>query len=149
MVGGTQQQQHYEENKARGIIHQHVYKTYENKVHPQKWRNLPEVPSRAEICPPSESMVDNADATVQQDKNPLDYQKEVSYARDLPHNIVDRAWPSRDEYLGSHYQLLREDAIAPLRLAVAEFKKRPSLVDDSEICVYRDVIPQVYPKFCF
>jgi hypothetical protein len=140
MAGGTSfQQRQCEESRAREILHQHVYKTYENQSYPQEWRNLPEVPSKAEICPPSKSMVDKADANVQQDKNFLDYQQEPLYDPNLPHNIADGPWSSREAYLGAHYQILREDAIASLRVAVAEFKKCPSLVDDNETCVYKDV----------
>jgi helicase required for RNAi-mediated heterochromatin assembly 1 len=67
------------------------------------------------------------------------YQKEPLYDQNLPHNIVDGPWPSKEAYLGAHYQILREDAIASLRRAVLEFKKCPLLVDDTEICVYKDV----------
>jgi helicase required for RNAi-mediated heterochromatin assembly 1 len=126
-----------EANAANMILQQHIYKTYENQAFPQEWRNLPEVPSKAEICPPNKSLVDTADAD--QEDNWDRYQKEPLYDQNLPRNIVDGPWPSKEAYLGAHYQILREDAIAPLRRAVSEFKKCPLLVDDTDICVYKDV----------
>lgn len=130
--------QSQQEGRARSILHQHIYKTYEKQTYPQAWRNLPEIPCKEEICPISKSLTDIADAATY-DRNFDDYQKDPTYDQDLPHNIVDGPWPSREEYLGAHYQILREDAIAPLRRAVAEFKKCSSLVDDQEVCIYKDV----------
>jgi len=133
------QQQRQNDAKSRQIIHRHVWKTYENQIFPQEWRNLPEVPSKAEICPSSRTTADIDDINNAQDRNPVDYQSDSLYDPNLPHNIVEGPWPSKEAYLAAHHQILREDAIAPLRRAVAEFKKCPSLVDDSEICVYKDV----------
>ena len=36
----------------------------------------------------------------------------------VPRNITEGAWDSKEEYLSSHYELLREDAVFPLRVAV-------------------------------
>jgi len=65
-----------------------------------------------------------------------DYQKEVIYDLDLPENIVDGPWDSKESYIGSHYQILREDAIAPLRLSVELVKANPGMDDDETTCVY-------------
>jgi len=133
-------EQQQNEAKARAILYQHVLKTYEkNRRFPQEWRNLPEIPSIAEICPPSKTLADVGDMNTLQDKNPVAYQADPLYDHNLPHNIIDGPWPSKEAYLGAHYQIRREDAIAPLRRAVDEFKKCPTLADDSEICVYKDV----------
>ncbi|KAE9364989.1 P-loop containing nucleoside triphosphate hydrolase protein [Stipitochalara longipes BDJ] len=140
MAGGTPfQHQRQNEGRARGILNRHIYKTYEDQKFSQEWRNLPEIPSMAEICPPSKNLADVVDTNTAQDKNPVGYQNDPVYDQDLPHNIVEGPWPSKEAYLGAHYQMLREDAVAPLRRAVAEFKKCPSLADDSEICVYQDM----------
>ena len=126
-------------NEANRILRDHIYKRYENQAFPQEWRNLPEVPSTAEICPPSRSLVDKGDVDEEDRDKWNQYQNDPLYDRTLPHNIVDGPWPSREAYLGAHYQILREDAIAPLRRAVESFKNCPSMVDDADICVYRDV----------
>lgn len=44
-------------------------------------------------------------------------------------NKVDIPWDSKEQYLGAHYELLREDAVAPLRDAVAEVKNEPNLME--------------------
>lgn len=133
------QQQRQNEAKPRAIINLHVLKTYESQRYTQEWRNLPEIPSISEICPPSKTLVDITDTNDTQDKNPVGYQADPLYERNLPHNIIDGPWPSKEAYIGAHYQIRREDAIAPLRKVVEEFKKCPALEDDSNICVYKDV----------
>lgn len=54
----------------------------------------------------------------------------------LPENRLDKPWPNRRRYLETHYELLREDAISPLRDAVAQFKSNPSMDDDDQVAVY-------------
>jgi helicase required for RNAi-mediated heterochromatin assembly 1 len=128
-------------NNANRILQDHIWKLYENQSFQEEWRNLPEIPTRAEICPPDKALVESAD-DIEEARNPRNwnkYQEEPSYDQNLPHNIVDGPWPSKEAYLGAHYQILREDAIAPLRRAVAAFKKFPALEDDNETCVYTDV----------
>lgn len=130
-----------EMGEANRILQDHIWKRYENQYFPQEWRNLSEIPSKAEICPPDKALVEAADE-VEDARDPRNwnkYQEEPSYDQNLPHNIVDGPWPSKEAYLGANYQILREDAIAPLRRAVASFKKCPALEDDNEICVYTDV----------
>lgn len=82
---------------------------------PESWLAKPEVPSRAEVCPP--------DGT------------EVA----LPANKIDRPWSKPTSYLKTHYQLLREDAVAPLREAVSKFRKDPQRMDDNDIRIYEQV----------
>ena len=125
------------EYAANEILRDHIYKRYENQEFPQEWRNLPELPSKSEICPPSQKSTGVADS--KQEGNLKMSQMTPVCDQNLPHNIVDGPWPSREAYLGAHYQILREDSIAPLRRAVSEFKKCPALVDDVDTCVYKDV----------
>jgi helicase required for RNAi-mediated heterochromatin assembly 1 len=54
----------------------------------------------------------------------------------LAENRLDRPWPNRKKYLETHYELLREDAISPLRDAVTQFRSTPDMSDDSKIAVY-------------
>jgi helicase required for RNAi-mediated heterochromatin assembly 1 len=126
-----------EEYAANEILRDHVYKRYENRAFPQEWRNLPELPSKSEICPPNQQSKVMADTN--QEGNLKMSQMIPVYDQNLPHNIVDGPWPSREAYVGAHYQILREDSIAPLRRAVLEFKKFPALADDLDTCVYKDV----------
>lgn len=46
-------------------------------------------------------------------------------------NKIDTPWDSKEQYLGAHYGLVREDAIAPLRDAVAEVKNQPNLMEQN------------------
>ena len=126
-----------EEYAANEILRDHIYKRYENRAFPQEWRNLSELPSKSEICHPNQKSTGMADTN--QEGNLTMSQMNPVYDQNLPHNIVDGPWPSREAYLGAHYQILREDSIAPLRRAVSEFKKCPALVDDVDTCVYKDV----------
>ena len=52
---------------------------------------------------------------------------------DIPVNKVMAPWESKEEYLEHHYQLLREDAVSPLRNAVAEVRKSPNLYEKDSI----------------
>ena len=69
------------------------------------WTLRPEIPSPAEIVSGDDEDEDN----------------EVS----VPCNKLVDAWASREEYLEAQYQLLREDAISPLRDAVSEIRAEP------------------------
>lgn len=60
---------------------------------------------------------------------------------DLVPNIVQGPWPSKDVYLKTHYDLIREDAVAPLRDAVAYFRADPSMMDSQVVSVYEKVCP--------
>lgn len=133
-MAGLYKQEEYATNQ---ILRDHVHKRYENQVFPQEWRNLPEFPSKSEICPPNK--ISKGVADTNQEGNLNMYQMASGYDQNLPHNIVDGPWPSREAYVGAHYQILREDSIAPLRRAVSEFKKCPALIDDVDTCVYKDV----------
>jgi helicase required for RNAi-mediated heterochromatin assembly 1 len=65
-------------------------------------------------------------------------------------NQISGPWPSKEAYLSAHYELLREDALAPLRDAVAYVKEDPSMMDSKEVCIYEKVCISVsstiYPR---
>lgn len=58
---------------------------------------------------------------------------------DLGTNQIQGAWESKEAYLKAHYELLREDAVAPLRDAVAIFRADPDMDDDKDVFVYEKV----------
>ncbi|KAJ5745331.1 ATP binding protein [Penicillium odoratum] len=57
----------------------------------------------------------------------------------LPSNRPFGPWPSATEYLRTHYELLREDAIAPLRDAVTDLRDGPNMKDTKKVSVYEKV----------
>ncbi|KAJ5653266.1 ATP binding protein [Penicillium lividum] len=57
----------------------------------------------------------------------------------LPSNKPFGPWPSTAEYLRTHYELLREDAIAPLRDAVTYLHDSPNMKDNKKVFVYEKV----------
>ncbi len=71
---------------------------------------------------------------------------EEEEVRLLP-NRLDKPWPNRRKYLETHYELLREDAISPLRDAVQQFRQTPDMCDDSQLAVYDKAssLPPYYP----
>ncbi|KAL8826843.1 MAG: hypothetical protein Q9191_003549 [Dirinaria sp. TL-2023a] len=52
---------------------------------------------------------------------------------EVPVNRVQEPWESKGFYLESHYKLLREDAVTPLRDAVAEVRLRPYLIEKNSV----------------
>lgn len=54
-------------------------------------------------------------------------------------NCIDGPWESKEEYLQSHYALLREDSVSPLRAAVAKLRADPLMNDTQDISVYEKV----------
>ena len=48
-------------------------------------------------------------------------------------NQVHTAWDSKEQYLEAHYRLLREDAVTPLRDAVAEVRENPHIVEKDSL----------------
>ncbi|KAH9218255.1 P-loop containing nucleoside triphosphate hydrolase protein [Leptodontidium sp. 2 PMI_412] len=120
---------------ARSILVDHIKKTYERNAFPQAWRNLPEIPSSAEIKPAYK------DPTLI-DEEPEEwnaYQQDLLYDDKLPHNIIDGPWSSKEAYLGAHYQIIREDSIASLRNAVTEVQHNPSMDETGDTCIYTGV----------
>lgn len=119
---------------ATKIIQEHVLKPYERELHTEEpWRSLPEIPDKSEIMPKE----NDRDRYKVEEWN--DYQKDPVYDVNLPVNIVDKPWPSKEEYISAHYQILREDAIASLRNSVKSFKRNPDMDDDTFTHVYTSV----------
>ena len=61
---------------------------------------------------------------------------------EIPVNRVQAPWASKEFYLECHYKLLREDAVSPLRDAVAEVRMRPNLFEKDSVenaAVYNNV----------
>lgn len=83
----------------------------------EEWIALPEVPSAAEIMG-SGFPDDNVYLTT---------------------NLIDGPWESSAEYLKAHYNLIREDAVAPLRDAVAFVRNSPTMVDTKDVSIYDKV----------
>ncbi|KAJ5573691.1 uncharacterized protein N7459_008118 [Penicillium hispanicum] len=57
----------------------------------------------------------------------------------LAPNRVAGPWKSKNEYLKTHYDLVREDNVAPLRDAVAFVRECPSMMDTKDISIYEKV----------
>jgi helicase required for RNAi-mediated heterochromatin assembly 1 len=88
------------------------------------WNEKPEVPSPNEILG-------------------LDGSLETTDVIDLVPNQIRGPWPAVHTYLKAHYDLLREDAVSPLRDAVAYFKETPSMGDSASVSVYEKVWPSI------
>ncbi len=74
------------------------------------WLSQPEIPFSAEILDmEDENYVCDADVG----------------SIGLRENRIHGAWDSKEEYLGTHYRLLREDAVRPLREAVCQVRANP------------------------
>lgn len=61
---------------------------------------------------------------------------------EIPQNTVIGPYISKEDYLESHYRLLREDAVAPLRDVVSEIQVYPHLVEkdsDNNAYIYEKV----------
>lgn len=76
------------------------------------WIDKPEVPSLSELLP-------NVPTGFTVGEQIIDLNEE------LRPNKVEGSYESKEEYLGTQYALLREDAIRPLRQAIQEVRKDP------------------------
>ncbi|APA11365.1 hypothetical protein sscle_07g061350 [Sclerotinia sclerotiorum 1980 UF-70] len=126
----------YNKSFAHQVLREHIEKTYARINFRESWRNLPELPSSEEI------LQDVSWQDTEAPEEPLDYQKLAEpkeFDPRLPHNNIDGAWDSKEDYLGFHYQILREDAVAPLRQSVAEFKRNNEMEDTQDTSIYTDV----------
>ena len=57
----------------------------------------------------------------------------------LPANKVNGPYKNKGRYLRTHYNLLREDTVAPLRTAVETFRENPDMMDDRVVSIYEKV----------
>lgn len=119
---------------ASRILNDHVRRPYADVQYAEEWRNLPEIPTKREL------LLEKVNEIVD-DESWNTYQDEPLYSANLPVNIVDGPWPSTMDYLGAHYQLLREDSIASLRASIEEFRANPRMQDSRDTRVYSDVSP--------
>ena len=74
------------------------------------WRTMPEIPTSSEV-------------------GMLQSGKPVLEPIPISPNIVEGAWEDSEQYFQSHYELLREDGVAPLRDAVAEVRAKPRMME--------------------
>ena len=61
---------------------------------------------------------------------------------EVPINKIVGPWKDKEEYLQDHYELLREDAVAPLRCAVEEVRANPKMLEsesDEHAGIYENV----------
>jgi helicase required for RNAi-mediated heterochromatin assembly 1 len=123
------------ESMALQILGAHIHRTWDTGNHHEQWRDLPEIPTKLEIMPE----IDENTRPRSREEKWNDYQNDPVYDSKLPKNIIDGPWPSKESYISAHYQILREDAVAPLREAIKSFKQHPNMNDDNDICVYTRV----------
>lgn len=57
----------------------------------------------------------------------------------LKGNIIGEPWPSTEQYLETHYNLIREDSVVPLRDAVTLVRHNPHMHDEKSISIYEKV----------
>jgi helicase required for RNAi-mediated heterochromatin assembly 1 len=110
-------------------IEEHVNRKYELDTSiTEYWRKLPEIPGAGEILPKNTAIEDGYQIRGDKNTDPK-----------LPENIVDGCWDTKAQYIGAHYQLLREDAVAPLRNAVAAYQADSRMNDDENVSIYTHV----------
>lgn len=119
---------------ALRILTEHVRRQYAQTRFPEAWRNLPEIPTIKELVQDKDHNKSRYDNEVWNA-----YQQDPVYDPTLPQNIIDGPWPSTMDYLGAHYRILREDAIAPLRTSVHQFRDNPHMNDSRETYIYDNV----------
>ncbi|GFF26084.1 ATP binding protein, putative [Aspergillus udagawae] len=92
---------------------------YRKLVNGQKdpWLQKPEIPTPEEILPGSSD----------------------EECVELMPNRIEGPWSSKESYLRAHYELLREDAVAPLRDAVAYVRNDPQMMDSRAVSIYEKV----------
>lgn len=103
-------------------IQSHVNRDYENNdrvkdLDSPSWRDLPELPTVVELMPGDASTMPPP----------------------LPYNNIHTSWESKEQYLETHYRLLRADAICPMQKAVSIYRERPEMMDDRDVCIYTHV----------
>jgi helicase required for RNAi-mediated heterochromatin assembly 1 len=109
--------------QANRLIRQYGLPSSSSADGPQDlWLRRPEIPDAADIIGFTGVEGDNGENIVE-----------------VPVNNVDAPWESKGHYLRTHYELLREDAIAPLRDAVREVRLAPGMSDSKKACIYDKV----------
>ncbi|KAF2867362.1 P-loop containing nucleoside triphosphate hydrolase protein [Massariosphaeria phaeospora] len=100
----------------------------EKPVNGGSWLEKPEIPTSSEILPSPASLTSEL----------IDLNEEIRP------NKVEGAYDNTEEYLGTQYDLIREDAIRPLRKAVEQVQQSPWLIESeypngSSIGIYEPV----------
>lgn len=117
---------------GKRVLVEHTSLKYQRQNFAESWRNLPEIPTRAEIMPSDMSAEDLASG----EENWVNCLKQPNDNLRLPKNIVDGPWASKEAYIAAHYKILREDAIFSLRMSVASVKLKPTMKDNSNTSLY-------------
>lgn len=108
---------------------------YEPKsVEGGQWLRRPEMPTAAEL-------MDNDTEESSSDKS--------SDIIELEPNKPLGAFKSKEQYLSTHYELLREDAVRPLREAVCKMRNAPAAVEETfsgQIGIYEKVSESFSPS---
>jgi helicase required for RNAi-mediated heterochromatin assembly 1 len=122
-------------NQIVEVLKEHIYREYEASEDLESWRKLPEIPAAGEIVG---GLGRNDKSDYSDDDCLEDIEKNLP---DLPVNVINGPWQNVESYVGTHYKLLREDAIAPLRKAVALFGAQPMMSDTDDVSIYTHVRP--------
>lgn len=84
-------------------------------TNPGQWQSLPDIPSSEEVL------------------------RSDDQALLIPANKVKGKWKTKMKYLRAHYEILREDSIAPIREAVDAVRRNPEMDDSQEVAIYEKV----------
>jgi helicase required for RNAi-mediated heterochromatin assembly 1 len=101
--------------EANPAIREYCHKQDHGQEDP--WLQKPEIPTPEEILPSSSD----------------------EECVELMPNKIEGPWSSKGSYLRAHYELLREDAVAPLRDAVAYVRNDPQMADSQAVSIYEKV----------
>lgn len=101
-------------------IRSYFYVNDQASTDTEAWTTKPELPTPEEVM--GVDVSDNDDDSIH-----------------LAPNVVCGPWRSKEAYLRTHYELLREDAVAPLRDAVAYVREDPQMMDSGSASIYEKV----------
>ena len=88
----------------------YIYPTEKYHDDQPLWLSMPEVPTAAEM-------------------GRFQSSEDAKLKVAVPPNQIRSAWRNKNVYLESHYLLLREDAVAPLRAAIDEVRAKPDMLE--------------------
>jgi helicase required for RNAi-mediated heterochromatin assembly 1 len=67
-------------------------------------------------------------------------QEGAGYIEDnLPDNLINGPWESKEAYISAQYKLLRHDAMYPLQESIRSFKANPGAADLPTTSIYTHV----------
>lgn len=82
------------------------------------WQSCPEMPTAKELCDENEPWTETCT-------------EDGALKVVVKGNKLEGRWPSSNNYLGAHFSMLREEAVAPLRDAVSWVKAFPHATEDA------------------